>query len=633
MRDLRQRIGLIHELRELAGTEKLADGRHHRLGVHQVVRHGRRHFLVDRHLFLDGALHAHQTDAKLVLQQLAYRAHAAVPQVIDVVHHADAPAQLQQIADGGIEIVGRQRAVIQLGGIRPVEQLDVELHPAYAREIVFARVEEHALEQLRGGVERRRIARPQLAVNFDQRFILRFDGVLADGGRNHRAHVVALGKEYFEAFDTGFDQLGDDGGGQLLVGVDDHLAGRHVHHIRRNVGAFQIVGRDFHLLDARLLDFLHQRRRDFLALPDDGLAALGADGVRKLEPDQAVVYYPIQLLVFDVDLVDPVERAQDLLVGLEPQRAQKHRTVELPLAVDAHIEQVLDVVLKLHPASAVRNDLAEEISLRRNALEEHARRTVQLGNDDAFGAVDDERAVVRHQRDFPEEDFLLLDVTHAFGAGFGIFGVHRQADGDLERRGIRHAPLLAFHHVVLQLQAHRIAALIAERNDVLVERAAVMAQHVAGMKWIRADGRAALRIAASGAQVMQAFQVAAFALPVADRVIHEFQLAHATKIGDGKYRIENRLQARIFPLVGKQVHLQEPLVRLPLYLNQVRNRNGGFDLGKIHSLRGRTISLTIHSLLLRAESAQRSTLELRPKCLSGPPGSEFPQSARSREAR
>ena len=85
VRDLRQRVGLIHELRELAGTEELADGRHHRFGVDQVVRHGRRHFLVHRHLFLDGAFHAHQADAELVFEQFAHRAHAAVAQVVDIV--------------------------------------------------------------------------------------------------------------------------------------------------------------------------------------------------------------------------------------------------------------------------------------------------------------------------------------------------------------------------------------------------------------------------------------------------------------------------------------------------------------------------------------------------------------------
>src|SRR5207253_2342882 len=130
------------------------------------------------------------------------------------------------------------------------------------------------------------------------------------------------------------------------------------------------------------------------------------------------------------DAADPVESLQDLLVGLKTKRAQKDRTVELTLAVDPDIEQVLVVVLELDPASAVGNDLAEKVALRGNALEKHARRAVQLADDDALGAVDDKGAVVRHQRDFAEEDFLLLDVANALGAGFRIFRVDRQADGD-----------------------------------------------------------------------------------------------------------------------------------------------------------------------------------------------------------
>src|SRR6202044_2133353 len=62
VRDFRERVGLIHELRELRGTEELADSRHDRLGVDEVVRHGRGHFLVHGHFFFNGAFHADQAD-------------------------------------------------------------------------------------------------------------------------------------------------------------------------------------------------------------------------------------------------------------------------------------------------------------------------------------------------------------------------------------------------------------------------------------------------------------------------------------------------------------------------------------------------------------------------------------------
>src|SRR5207302_7687 len=80
-----------------------------------------------------------------------------------------------------------------------------------------------------------------------------------------------------------------------------------------------------------------------------------------------------------------VKRPQNFGVGLEAQRAQKYGAVELPLAVDADVEQVLVVVLKLHPTAAIGNDLAEEVALRVDAFEEDARRAMQVGNDAALG--------------------------------------------------------------------------------------------------------------------------------------------------------------------------------------------------------------------------------------------------------
>ncbi len=96
--DLRQRVGLVHELRELRGAEELAHRGGRRLGVDQVLRHDG----VDldrRHALLDGALHAQQADAVLVLHQLADRAHAAVAEIVDVVDLALAVAQVDQRLD------------------------------------------------------------------------------------------------------------------------------------------------------------------------------------------------------------------------------------------------------------------------------------------------------------------------------------------------------------------------------------------------------------------------------------------------------------------------------------------------------------------------------------------------------
>ena len=143
-------------------------------------------------------------------------------------------------------------------------------------------------------------------------------------------------------------------------------------------------------------------------------------------------------------------------------------------------------------------------------------------DDDALGAVDDERAVLGHQRDIAEEDFLFLDVAYVLGAGVGVLVVYGEPYGDLQRGRIGHAALFALDDVVLQLHADRIAALIAERRRVLIERAALRADHIAGLVGV-GDHRSAA-ITAGGAQVVQALEVAALAFPVADRVVDEIQL-------------------------------------------------------------------------------------------------------------
>ncbi len=171
--DFAERVGLVHELAELRTAEEFADRGHHRLGVDQVVRHSRGHFLVHAHLFLDGALHADQADAELVFEQFANRADAAIAEVVDVVDNADVLAQLEQVLDGGDEVGGIQSAVIE----RRIEaKLDIELQAADAAEIVLTRIEEHAAEKVRGGFKRRRIAGTQLAIDFDERFLGRADG-------------------------------------------------------------------------------------------------------------------------------------------------------------------------------------------------------------------------------------------------------------------------------------------------------------------------------------------------------------------------------------------------------------------------------------------------------------------------
>ena len=49
-----------------------------------------------------------------------------------------------------------------------------------------------------------------------------------------------------------------------------------------------------------------------------------------------------------------MEGPDDLVGAAQPEGAQEHRGQELPLPVDADVEQVLGVVLELDPRAAIR---------------------------------------------------------------------------------------------------------------------------------------------------------------------------------------------------------------------------------------------------------------------------------------
>src|SRR6266513_1463708 len=73
--------------------------------------------------------------------------------------------------------------------------------------------------------------------------------------------------------------------------------------------------------------------------------------------------------------------------------------------------------------------------------------------------------------------------------------------------------------------------------------------------------------------------MAALAFPISDSVIDKLELRNIAEIGNGKHRLENRLQTGVVTLAGQAVHLQEAVIGTLLYLDQNLNRGGNF--GKI----------------------------------------------------
>src|SRR5205823_2884390 len=132
-----------------------------------------------------------------------------------------------------------------------------------ARKVVFPRIEEHSVEQSSRSVERRRITRPQLAVDLNQRFLWSLDRIPLQGLADYGSYVVALGEEQVEFDHAGrIEDLGHLVGGQFRVGFQQDLAGGGVHHVGGNPGAFEIGNIDFDFVDLGFVNFFQDASVD-----------------------------------------------------------------------------------------------------------------------------------------------------------------------------------------------------------------------------------------------------------------------------------------------------------------------------------------------------------------------------------
>src|SRR5439155_9812603 len=102
--ELVERVGLLHELAQLAPAEELLDRGDDRTDVDELLRR-RLLRLDDGHALAHDALHAEQADAELLLDELADRAHPAVAEVVDVVGVALAVVELDDPRDDAHDVV------------------------------------------------------------------------------------------------------------------------------------------------------------------------------------------------------------------------------------------------------------------------------------------------------------------------------------------------------------------------------------------------------------------------------------------------------------------------------------------------------------------------------------------------
>src|SRR5690625_939403 len=355
-----ERVVLVHELRQLRGTEELPDRGDHGADVDEGLR-GDRFDVLGGHALAHDPLHPGEPGAHLVLDEFTHGADAAVAEVVDVVgldrQGEVLPAVLAgelllPLVQGGEVLHGRDDVGQREGRLlqRAVHaELLVDLVATNLRQVVALGVEVEVVQERRSGFHRGRFTGANAPVQFDERFVL---------------------------------------------------------------GLYRVLFQRF------------QHRRVVCEL----VAQFG---------------------------------------GGHPQRLEQDRDGLLALPVDANADGVPLVDLELEPGTPGGDDLRGEDllvgGLVRRTLEVRARGAHELGDDDAFGSVDDEGPAVGHEREIAHEHRLRLDFTR---------GVVDEFCRDEKRSRVREVFVLAllrgvlrgFETVFAERQRHRLTEVFDRGN-------------------------------------------------------------------------------------------------------------------------------------------------------------------------
>ncbi|SQA03778.1 Uncharacterised protein [Serratia marcescens] len=344
MRDLGQRVVLVHELGQLAGAEELFHRRRNRLGVDHVLRHQGIQ-IAQRQTLLHRTLNTHQTYAELVLGHFADGTDTTVAQVVDIVHFALAVTDIDELLHHFDDVVFAQDArTFDL----VAQQRTVELHTANRGQIVAVFGEEQVLEQAFGSFARWRLTRAHHAVDFYQRAQTIGGRIDAQRFRDVRAVIQIVGEQRFDALVAGLAQLGQQIQRQLHVGCADQFAGIGIDIVFRDHFARDVLYRYFNALNVVFFQLTDMTSGDATAFLYVDLA-VGFDVERSGLTTQALWHQlHLQLVVtdFEDDLVK--EQVEDLFSGVV-QRAQNDGRRQFAATVNTHEQVVLRIELEVQP--------------------------------------------------------------------------------------------------------------------------------------------------------------------------------------------------------------------------------------------------------------------------------------------
>lgn len=126
------------------------------------------------------------------------------------------------------------------------------------------------------------------------------------------------------------------------------------------------------------------------------------------------------------------------------------------------------------------------------------------------------------------------------------------------------------------LQADRFAAVVAEIRANCVKCAAIFTEDFGRIERIHLDLRTTVFTICP--EMLEAFEVTALTLPVADLILNVLKRRGLAEIRDREDRGKYRLETDVIALFRDQIHLQESVVRFTLDLDQIRDLGCRVDL-------------------------------------------------------
>ncbi len=410
------------------------------------------------HTLANHTLQSGQTDAVLVLKQLAHAADAAVSEMVDIIIGSDAVFHVHVVVDGGENIL--------FGDMLGHKLMHASAENIAERLCILILLEMHQ-DLAEGGI---------IDLLSDAEIL----GIAV--------HIMGqINHEVGQDLDRTLLRLDPDIGNRGILDQIRHLAVNFLAGASQNISCSLVDN----ILCEDLADDPAAHGKFLVELVSADLGQIVAAGIKKHRIDQAVRTLDrerlagtdllVQFKKTGLKVVGRIlckagaelgliaEQIHDLLIGSDSKCTNKDSDRYLPGSVHTNIEHVVGVRLVLKPCAPVGDHGAGEQALAELVLVNsiiNAGGTDQLADDYTLSTVDYEGSVLCHQGQVTHEDLLLLDLSVIF--------LVIQADSDSERSCIGAVSLFAlfdrifrvlfFKGITCKSQAEMPAEILDRRN-------------------------------------------------------------------------------------------------------------------------------------------------------------------------